>query len=280
MNDDYLSPKKFLLLLFYYFESIMKKTLLIALVVAVSACNPLNPSVMFKTSKDYTYTIDQTIGTSEYRIAPNDIIELNVYSNEGFKLLDQTATSGQLMTNGGQGGNNTMGGIRFVSDVEGFVKLPIIGRVKIRDLTVREAEKMLEQQYSTYYNKPFVMLNVVNKRVLVFPGSGGSGTVVYLENENTTLIEALAKSGGITEIGKAYKIKLIRGNLRNPQVMLIDLSTIDGMQSANLLLQANDIIYVEPTPQVSQGFWSQISPVVSVLTSAFLIYSIVTQINK
>jgi polysaccharide biosynthesis/export protein len=134
---------------------------------------------------------------------------------------------------------------------------------------------MLEQQYATFYNKPFVMVRVINRRVLVFPGSGGAGRVVNIENENTTLIEALALAGGITNTGKAWKVKLIRGDLRNPKVMLIDLSTIDGVKQSNLLVQANDIIYVEPVPRLSQEVLTQITPIVGIITSIALVYSLV-----
>jgi polysaccharide export outer membrane protein len=92
---------------------------------------------------------------------------------------------------------------------------------------------------------------------MVFTGTGGRGTVVNLKNENTTLIEALATAGGVTETGKAYKVKLIRGDTRNPQIMLIDLSTVEGLKQSNLLLQANDIIYVEPNATNFAGYFAR-----------------------
>jgi polysaccharide export outer membrane protein len=146
--------------------------------------------------------------------------------------------------------------------------------VKIEGQTVREAEKMLETQFATFYNKPFVLLTVINRRVMVFPGAGGAGRVVNIENENTNLIEALALAGGISSTGKAWKVRLIRGDLRNPKVMLIDLSTIEGLKQSNLLLQANDIIYVEPVPRVSQEVLQQITPFVGIITSLALLYNI------
>nr|MBK9649988.1 hypothetical protein [Bacteroidota bacterium] len=94
------------------------------------------------------------------------------------------------------------------------------------------------------------------------------------------MIEALALAGGITTTGKARKIKLIRGDTRNPQVQLIDLSTVEGMKQSNLLLQANDIIYVEPVPRISQGVLAEILPIVSIITSGLLIYNFVQQISK
>ncbi len=254
----------------------MRKYLFLILLTPLFSCR-LNPSIMFKTGNDYPYKVDQTIGNVEYRLAANDILGFSVFTNDGFKLIDLTTGIGSAAS-GNVGGTSTStgkGSIQFQVDVDGNVKLPIIGKVKIADFTIREAEKLLEEKYTVYYNKPFVMLSVLNRRVLVFPGSGGTGTVVTLENENTTLIEALAMAGGLAETGKSDVIKLIRGDSRNPQVHLIDLSTVEGMTKSNMLLQANDIIYVEPVKRVSQNILREIAPIVGIITSLLLLYEIV-----
>lgn len=254
----------------------MKKLLQLSIFCfLLSACN-LNSSRMFKTPRNYPYTVDQTIGNVEYRIAPNDIVGFSVYTNDGFKLIDLTTNIAAFsgIGTGNVNFNAYNGAIQFPVQPDGQVKLPIIGKVKISGLTVREAAKMLEEEYATYYNKPFVVLRVINRRVLVFPGVGGAGRVINIENENTTLIEALALAGGIATSGKARKIKLIRGDTRNPQVMLIDLSTVEGMKQSNLMLQANDIIYVEPVPRITQEILAQITPIVGIITSLLLIYNI------
>ncbi|MCC6385487.1 MAG: polysaccharide biosynthesis/export family protein [Bacteroidia bacterium] len=256
----------------------MKKTLFFAIIIMVSGCKSINPSVMFKMDSQDQYRADQTLAVYEYRIAPNDIIGVSVYANEGFKLIDLTVTPSSVSSTA-QGGLQQVS-VHYIVDNEGYVKFPIIGRKKVSDLTIRQAEDLLEKEYAEFYNKPFVMLDVLNRRVMVFPGSGGAGKVVTLTNENTTLIEALALAGGITETGKAYKIKLIRGDSRNPQVQMIDLSTIEGMRQSNLLLQANDIIYVEPVPRISQQILAQITPIVGILTSFLLIYDIVANRTK
>ena len=89
------------------------------------------------------------------------------------------------------------------------------------------------------------------------------------------MIEALADAGGITPTGKAYKIKLIRGDTRNPQVMLIDLSTVEGLKQSNLLLQANDIIYVEPVPRISQGILAELTPIIGLISGLAVIYALI-----
>jgi len=155
-----------------------------------------------------------------------------------------------------------------------IIKLPIIGRTKLAGLTIREAELMLEEKYAEFYNKPFVMLNVTNRRVIVFPGTGSDASVINLTNNNTTLLEALALAGGIST-GKANRIKLIRGDIKDPQVYLIDLSTIEGMTQANMVIQANDIIYVEPVLKFTRTILAELNPIIGILTSIFLITTLI-----
>ena len=248
-----------------------KLVMLLLLTVTLSSCN-INPSVMFKVPSNYEYDVDQTIGNVEYRVSTNDIVSMSVYTNDGFKLIDITTSAESVTSRLNNMNNNT--NVQFLVEPDGMIKLPIIGKFKIAGMTIREAEKSLELQYANFYNKPFVIIRVVNRRVTVFPGTGGAGRVVNLDNESTTVIEALALAGGITNTGKAKKIKLIRGDLRNPKVILIDLSTLEGLKQGNLLLQANDIIYVEPVPRLSQEVLTEITPIVGIITSFALIYNI------
>ncbi|MBI2967221.1 MAG: polysaccharide export protein EpsE, partial [Bacteroidetes bacterium] len=100
--------------------------------------------------------------------------------------------------------------------------------------------------------------------------------VIPLNNPNTTVFEALAMSGGISQFGKARNIKLIRGDLKNPKIFKINLATIKGVKEANLILQANDIIYVEPSLRLSQSIWGELTPIVGILTNIVFIWSFLT----
>jgi polysaccharide biosynthesis/export protein len=250
----------------------LKKLVLVALcALALSACN-INSSIMLRTQKDFKYSVPPIAGTSpEYRISSNDIVEFRIFTNDGFKLIDISSMTDFGGAQAGGAFNRVLMAQQYLVEHDGMIKLPIIGRVNIKGLTIREAERVLEEKYAESYIKPFVLMNVINRRVIVFPGQHGSATVVPLNNNNITLIEALALAGGISQIGKANKIKLIRGDLRNPEIFLIDLSTIHGIRQADLVLQANDIIYVEPRLRLTQGVFTEIAPVVSILTSTVVI---------
>ncbi|MBK6397568.1 MAG: hypothetical protein IPF75_04710 [Bacteroidetes bacterium] len=108
--------------------------------------------------------------------------------------------------------------------------MPIIGRISVVGLSVREGEKLLEQLYSKYYNDPFIIIKVTNRNAIVFLNDQGRGTVVDLNNDNTTLYEALAKAGGIGEYSKSYRIKILRGDLKIQKCFLRTSQQLKGLK--------------------------------------------------
>ncbi len=237
--------------------------IIVPFILLISSCKVFNPSQMFRTGK---YPVSQFTDSgivNEYRLAPNDELTITVSNNLGEEMIDPVVKF-----------TNTYSGIVTYIDNDSLVKLPVLGRINITGMTVREAEESLEKRYSDYNQKCFVRITVTNKRVTVFSGGTGSNAmVIKLENPNTTLLEALAMAGGVHE-GRAYKVKLIRGDLKNPQLYIIDLSTIEGMRKANMVLQANDIIYVEPRARIPEKIVAILAPYLSLLTAALLVYSV------
>lgn len=239
-----------------------KILLFTAVVLFFSSCKVFNPSQMLRTKSNYSYASFADNPTpQEYKLSANDEITVQIFTNNAEKLIDPTQLNVQ---------QQQFQGVTFRIGYDGTCKLPLLGRVALHQQTIREAEKMLETQYSKYFNEPFVKIEVISNRVIVFTGGdGGQATVVKLEHPNTTLFEALAMAGGIAD-GKAHKVKLIRGDLQNPKVFVIDLSTMQGVTKANLVLQANDIIYVQPRAKVPQKILEGINPYLTLISTILL----------
>jgi len=251
----------------------MRKIALVALIASLfAACAPYNPSIMFKTKKDFEYDEIAADTVGEWKIAPNDIISFRLFTNNGFRLIDVTNENMQMM-------QQLNVGINYLVEYDGIVNLPIIGRVKIAGKTLREAELYLEELYEEVYIDPFIMLNVTNRRVTIFPGNDGSGLVVTLTNNNVTLLEALALAGGLREDGRAKRIKLIRGDLADPKVHLIDLSRIEGIKDGNIILQAGDIIYVEPVGATVRQVARELAPILGLVTSLITLYVVLDRLE-
>jgi polysaccharide export outer membrane protein len=237
----------------------------IILLIFLSSCRFLNPQVMFKTKKSYPFDNDTThVGKSEYTISPGDRLEMHFYTIDGFKLVDVTnsvSTTGEEQ-------------ITYLVEKDSLVKLPIIGGVHLAGLTLLEGEKMLENLYTKYYINPFIQIKITNRHVYVFFADGGKGMNVNILNDNTSIIEVISLAGGLTEYSKAWRIKVIRGDLHNPTIRLIDMSTIEGVMAANLTVRSNDIIYVEAVPNYSTKLFAQITPIIGIITSLLLIITL------
>ena len=162
---------------------------------------------------------------------------------------------------------------------DGTVDLPEVGSLRLQGLTLEEAEVAIEEAYESEYVDPYAMLQVVNNRVLVFPGEAGQATVITLQNQNTSVIEALAQAGGIRQRGRSQEVKLIRQQGDENLIYSMDLSTVDGMNAARRIVQANDILYVESNPQVVREVLTDVSPVaqlVTTFTSLWLTYRVLS----
>ncbi len=226
---------------------------------------------MFKTDTDYVFDQFADSVNSEYKLSNNDIVTFNLFTNQGARLLELTAGSGEKQI------LFTESRFTYTVDLEGRINFPEIGKIEVAGLTIYELQENLEERYSHLYKDPYAKIDILNNRVIVFPGSGGDALVITLVNQNTTVIEALALAGGITERGDASKVKLIRRINEEEEVYLMDLSTIEGIQYAGMIVQANDLIYVEPTPQLASELLKDISPIVTIVSGIALIVAIFSQ---
>ncbi|MCB2406965.1 polysaccharide biosynthesis/export family protein [Hymenobacter lucidus] len=237
--------------------------------------------------------------TRNYVIQPNDYLDVRVYTNKGERILDpngelqfgapgggMNTTSGSTSRLGQTSGANRNGGganrgaqtgqapgnSEFLVQASGFVNLPMVNMVKVSGLTLLEADSLLKTKYDVFYKDSYVATRVTNNRIIVLGAPGGQ--VIPMYNDNMNLLEVIASAGGLEGNnvgggggangiggGRSYNIRLIRGDLRNPQVQVIDLSTIEGMRRANLQVEPNDVVYIE---SVRRPFFAALSDAGSV----------------
>ena len=258
-----------------------------------------------------------------YRIQTNDFLQVRVYTNKGERILDpngelqfgqpgglggsqgspavpQTGASqrggGATQRNGGQAGGTQSSGDDFLVQADGTVVLPLLNRIRLTGLSLLQADSVLQLRYREYYKEPFVTTRVTNNRVFVLGAPGG--LVIPLMNDNMNLIEVLALAGGLDGGGgggsavgggfyryggKANTIRIIRGDLKNPRVQQVDLTTLDGMRRANLQMEPNDIIYVEPVHRPVQEALVDAAPIISLssllLTTTYFVINLINS-NK
>ena len=203
---------------------------------------------------------------SNYTIRPDDLLTLEVYTNQGEKIVDPNRES---FKEGIATADPTA--VQYLVDIDGMAKFPLINEVRVEGLTIKKAEEMLEEAYDKFYEGAFVRLQFNNKRVIVLGAPGGQ--VIPLTNENMRLTEVLALAKGIGADARASNIRVIR----EKKVFVADLSTFAGYQEFNLVMQPGDIVYVEPVRRPFIEALRDYSPVITIVTSLATLIFIISQ---
>lgn len=207
----------------------------------LTGCATYKQNIMMKTPEDFkSAPITKEILQAErnYVIQKNDLLKIDIYSNKGERIVDPnpdfTTPVGTTST------QQNRQPVTYLVDLNGIVKFPMVGELKMEGLTLRQAESVLQSEYEKFFTDSFVVLTFQNKRVIILGAPGGQ--VIPLNNQNVNLAEILAMAKGIPTDGKAQNLRIVR----NDQVFLIDMSTIEGFKAGNMIIEPGDIIYVEP----------------------------------
>ena len=223
-------------------------SILLFIAVVIPGCAVYKQNIMFKAGENFISEPIQSAAVKaehNYVIQKNDYITISVYSNNGEKLIEPNPELNDQQPVAKADKNE----IQYLIDLNGLARLPMIGEIKLEGLTLRQAEQVLQKEYEKYYKTPFVALKFSNKRVIVLGAPGGK--VIPMINENITLSEVLALSGGVGNDAKAHNIRVLRGE----KVFVIDLSTVEGYRGGNMVIEHGDIVYVEQVRKpLAEGF--------------------------
>jgi polysaccharide export outer membrane protein len=158
---------------------------------------------------------------SEYRIGPEDVLDISVWKNE-----ELTRT--------------------VVVRPDGRISVPLLNDIQAANLTPMELRAVLEKGYGRYVNEAEVSVIVKeihsNKISVVgmvrLPGR-------YEAKSQTTVLEALALAGGLSEFAKRDQIAVFRQDGQRWQRLGFDYSNVlNRGAEENFILRPGDIIVV------------------------------------
>lgn len=257
-------------MIYYFWAKIERMSryyfiILVSVVLMASSC-AINKDLMFRTSTDYVFDNPRADSTlDEFTLVPNDLITFEVYTNDGSVVIETYTNT----TGSGTGSMFGGGTKQFLLDGNGDVVLPVVGKVHAAGMTINEFQDFLKAEYAKILVNPFVQVKVLNRRVVVFPGRAGLGQVVGLDQPNIRLIEVIARAGGMGERADASRIKVIRNVDSKHEVYQLDLSKIEGIAQAEMIVESGDIIYIESNPNLIKEFSSDFLPAVQIISTVF-----------
>ena len=209
----------------------------------------------------------------DYRLKPNDELYIQINS------LDEAAAN---VFSAGKEQSYYVGTMQpygaslmsYSVDKDGFLLLPVIGKILVKDKTVSEVSTILKDSLNHILNQPIVSVKLVNRYVSVVGEVKNPGHFAYSQDK-LTIYDALGLAGDITDYGNRNKVILIR-NINGENIRInVDITKSDILASDYYNLRPNDIVYVKP---LRNKFWGMrqfpFEILFSTLTTALLFYSI------
>jgi polysaccharide export outer membrane protein len=224
---------------------------------------------MFKTDENSRLSIPDSL-SGQFVIKPYDALTIEVYTKDGERLIDPDfALADRTIPNI----ESIKPKLTYLVQQDGTVKLPMIGTISLEGLTLIEAESVLQEEYTEFYQEPFVNLDFTNQRVTLLGAFGNE--VIPLNDEKISVTEVLALAQAADKEAKVGQIRLLRGD----ETYVLDFSTVEGYQQSNMIVKPNDIIYVEPVRRPFAEGLRDYSPLFSVVLSLTSLIVVILSLN-
>jgi polysaccharide biosynthesis/export protein len=252
---------------------VLSLIVLITLIGLLTSCvTQKNLEYMQDKNKDIRKFYEAEI--PEYRLKPNDELYIQISSlDEGAATM--FSSSKELAYNVGTIQPYGASLLSHSVDAEGFLSLPVIGRIQVNEKTLSEVREILKDSLNHVLNQPVVSVKLVNRYVSVLGEVRNPGHFAIAQ-EKFSIYDAIALAGDITVFGNRNQVTLVRNeNGQNIRVN-VDLNRSDILESGYYNLRPNDVIYVKPLRKRFWGFDQfPFAIILSTITTAILIYTVV-----
>lgn len=216
-----------------YFRSIKINTFIVLLLIGIIySCVPYRKTILLR-EKNSRYKDTIPTSLSYYKLHKNDILSINISS-----FNQNVSDFYNLKKDGGIGG--------FLINDNGYVHIPQLDSMYVLGKTVPEVESMISAKLKEQINEPYVVVRMVNFKI-IFLGEIGHPGVIQVKENSINILEALAMAGNISEYGNNTEVKLVRQNDNGSTfITMLDLTAKDIIASPYFYLQPNDVIYIQP----------------------------------
>lgn len=263
-------------------KSILKLASLLTILV-LNACVSQKKIVYFQDPDGTMASAERIAQNYVMRIKPADRVSIAVYSDTK-KLLEPFANTLELGATSGSSASGLNEGRGYTVDPDGYITVPLIGRLKAEGLTEAELAKLIEQKIveKGFISEPQVTVSFANARVSVL-GAVASPGVVKLTSQRSSILDVLASCGDITDNGLRTNVTLFREVNGERVKYIVDLTKADVFKSPAFYVQQNDLIYVEPNRSStvkSSPFFTFWSAGASILGVVISVTSLVVALSK
>ena len=250
--------------------------ILLLIAITIQSCASKKEILYFQDADTFS---DQAINYKQNTLQPNDILAVTIGA-----LVNETAAAynkpAPVSSTSAQNNLEILKLQGYLIDTEGYIKLPVLGKISTTYKTIRELEVYLTEllEQGGHLVNPSVSVRLLNAKVTILGEVNSPGTYTFTE-QYITLPQALGYAGDLKINGIRKDVILIRevDGIRN--IAHIDLTTSNWMNETKYIIKPNDVILVNPNNAKvkTAGYIGNAS---TVLTLASLILSSVVLLTR
>lgn len=251
------------------------------LVVLLCSCGSTKDIAYFQNAQ--YVDLEQSKFLYDAKIMPKDILSITISTVNPEAAVPFNLTVPTLFNQGARSSYAQPSVQSYLVDNNGCIEFPVVGTIKVGNLTKSECERLILSKIKPYLNeneRPVVTVRMTNYKISVL-GEVAHPGMFTVNNEKINILEALAQAGDLTIYGVRTNVKLIREDeTGTKQIYTLNLNDASLVSSPYYYLQQNDIVYVEPNKVKSRnssvgattGLWLTGTSILISLAS--LLYSI------
>ena len=246
----------------------------VVLAVLFASCVPqkkmlyLKEAQMLSENQSINYVNERSV---DYKLQPGDNLYIRFVN-----IVDQGGTSslnGEFTRTSSSDASIYLQS--YTIDEEGFIELPLIGKIVVRNLTVDEAKALLQTALDKYINQTTIIVKLSNFNLTVLGEVKNPGMYKVYQSQ-INLFEAVALAGNMTNFAKNSAVKIIRQTDNGSEIVTVDMGSADILSSPYYYLKPNDIVYVEPMKIKQWGFtafpYATVFSIISLVVTVYALF--------
>ncbi|MBC8035162.1 MAG: polysaccharide biosynthesis/export family protein [Chitinophagaceae bacterium] len=217
----------------------------------LSSCSTNKKITYFQDIPDSLYISSHNLPVNSFKdpvIQPNDILQITILTldPEANNILT-SANSASFSVQPGSSNNPAAAQpiTGFLVDRNGFIELPVVGKIKLAGLTTADARDSIHDLVGRFYKGPVVNVRFTNYSITVLGEVARPATYV-VPNEKLSIMDAIGIAGDLTIYGKRENVLLVRDSAGQKQFVRFNLNSSATFSSPYFYLKQGDMIYVEP----------------------------------
>lgn len=193
----------------------------------------------------------------DYKVQPGDILYIKIASLDEKFSAYFNAMEGNLSATGSSSsaGNSNMYLKGYIVDAEGYITLPIIGSIQVKDMVIADIQETVQHSLNEYMKETTVYVKLGNFSITILGEVTRPGQYQVFQPD-INIFQAMALAGNATDFANKANIKIIHQTPKGSQIVRVNINDADILSSPDYYLKPNDIVYVEPLKLKQYGFTS------------------------